>query len=107
MAGSLVGFIMLPVYTRYLTPADYGIIGLMIFTLSIIEGLFGARLAHALPRFYYEKESERAAYTAVSTAMLITIAVSIPVMLSMLTSSEVIAITLFDSYTYSNIVAIF
>ena len=69
--------------------------------------MFGARLAHALPRFYYEKESERAAYTAVSTAMLITIAVSIPVMLSMLTSSEVIAITLFDSSTYANIVALF
>lgn len=30
VAGQITGFIMLSIYTRYLTPADYGVIGLIL-----------------------------------------------------------------------------
>src|SRR5690348_1170932 len=35
-----VGFVMLPVYTRHLTPADYGIIQLLDMTIDIAGMLF-------------------------------------------------------------------
>jgi hypothetical protein len=37
-----VSFIMLPIYTRYLTPADYGVMALVEMTLDVIAILGGA-----------------------------------------------------------------
>ena len=60
VARRLVGFVMLPIYTRFLTPADYGVIGLMMFALALFEPLFGARLGVAIPKFYFEEDDRRA-----------------------------------------------
>ena len=55
-----VGFLMLPIYTRFLTPADYGVIGLMMFTLALFEPIFGARMGAAIPKFYFDAAEGRA-----------------------------------------------
>ena len=40
----IVGFLMLPIYTRYLTPADYGVVELMKMTIAIVEIVIGMRM---------------------------------------------------------------
>jgi O-antigen/teichoic acid export membrane protein len=72
ISRQLIGFIMLPVYTRYLTPADYGVIGLLTFSVSLIEGVFGARLGQAMPKFYFEQDAQRDRNTVISTALIVT-----------------------------------
>lgn len=67
-----VGFLMLPVYTRYLTPEDYGVIGLMIFAMSLVEAFFGTRLHAAITRYYFEFKEERRRALLLSTAFIIT-----------------------------------
>ncbi|RME28056.1 MAG: lipopolysaccharide biosynthesis protein, partial [Candidatus Zixiibacteriota bacterium] len=61
MAGQLlsrlISFIMLPIYTRFLTPADYGILELLSMTVDIVAMLAGAGISAALLRFYSEKET--------------------------------------------------
>ena len=59
VARRLVGFAMLPIYTRFLTPADYGVIGLLTFALALFEPVFGARLGRAIPKFYFETMNAR------------------------------------------------
>ncbi len=59
IARRLVGFVMLPIYTRYLTPADYGVIGLLAFAMAVFEPIFGARLGRAIPKFYLETSDAR------------------------------------------------
>lgn len=59
IARRVVGFAMLPIYTRFLTPADYGVVGLLTFALALLEPIFGARLGWAIPRFYIEASDER------------------------------------------------
>ena len=59
IARRAVGFLMLPIYTRYLTPADYGVVGLLTFALALFEPIFGARLARAIPKFYLEVTDAR------------------------------------------------
>lgn len=59
VARRFVGFAMLPIYTRFLTPADYGVIGLLTFALALLEPLLGARLGWAIPRFYFEAKDHR------------------------------------------------
>ena len=56
----MVGFAMLPIYTRFLTPADYGVVGLLTFALALFEPILGARLGAAIPKFYYDAEDDRA-----------------------------------------------
>lgn len=60
-AGKMASFFMLPVYTRFLTPADYGVIELLELTSFIFSTLVGMRIGDAL--FYYyagaKDQSER------------------------------------------------
>ncbi len=59
IARRFIGFAMLPIYTRYLTPADYGAVGLLTFALSLFETLLGARVGAAVPRFFAAAEDSR------------------------------------------------
>ncbi|MCP4601925.1 MAG: oligosaccharide flippase family protein [Proteobacteria bacterium] len=61
-------FIMLPIYTRYLTPADYGTIELLVMTVDIFSFLAGAGLAQAVFRFYYRYDDPKDRNRVVSTA---------------------------------------
>jgi len=68
----LAGFLMLPIYTRYLTPADYGVVGLLTFAMAMMEPLFGARLMAAMPKYYFEQDDEKSRNSVISTALIIT-----------------------------------
>jgi O-antigen/teichoic acid export membrane protein len=74
-AGILVSrafsVLMLPIYTRYLTPADYGVLALVEMTLDFISILAGAKLALGLFRFYHKTESRREQDEVVSTSFLL------------------------------------
>lgn len=51
IAAKLASFLLLPVYTRYLTTADYGTLELLETTLSVFSMFLGGRFADAL--FYH------------------------------------------------------
>lgn len=72
----LAGFLMLPIYTRYLSPADYGAVGLLALALALLEPFFGARLTQAIPKFYFLEKSDKARQAVVVTALTLTSAVS-------------------------------
>lgn len=66
-----VSFIMLPIYTRYLTPADYGVLALVEMTLDFIAIVGGAQLALGVFRFYHKTEGEAAKHQVVSTSLML------------------------------------
>src|ERR1017187_2866979 len=68
MASSAMGFLLLPVYTRYLTPGDYGVMELLDLTVNLGGLLVGARLGSALFYFYFSAETEEEKQTCISTA---------------------------------------
>ncbi|KAB2890437.1 MAG: oligosaccharide flippase family protein [Desulfobulbaceae bacterium] len=103
----LVGFLMLPIYTRYLTPADYGVIGLMTFAISLIEPLFGARLGMAIPKYYADAEAQCKKALVVSTALLTTGSVSVLTTLVLIYCRQPAAESLFGSAEYATIVGLF
>ncbi|MCW8193288.1 oligosaccharide flippase family protein [Proteobacteria bacterium 005FR1] len=103
----IVGFLMLPVYTRYLEPADYGVVGLLIFMVSLIEILFGARLFQAVPKFYYEQKNKDDSHSVISTAFLLTSAISVVSVLAVIVFRDSVSAVMFGSAKYSLVVAIF
>lgn len=62
--------VMLPIYTRYLSPADYGVLELIGMTLEVIAILAGAQIALGIFRYYHKAESEEERNGVVSTALL-------------------------------------
>ena len=65
-----IGFIMIPVYTHYLTPRDYGILELMDLTINIIAMVMGMRLGSAIIRYYHHYENPEDKQEVFSTAMI-------------------------------------
>lgn len=71
--GKAVSFIMLPIYTRYLTTADYGILHLIIMTLEVASIASGSRLAAGIFHFYHKAETSEAKRFVMSSALLLLI----------------------------------
>ena len=64
-----VSIIMLPIYTRFLTPEDYGVIELMMMTLDIAGILMANRIGEAIFRYYSAANSQRSKKAVISTAI--------------------------------------
>lgn len=65
-----VSFIMIPVYTYYLTPADYGVLELLDLTLEITAMLIGLRLGAAIVRYYHHYSHEADKHELFTTALI-------------------------------------
>jgi len=70
IAARAASFLLVPVYTRYLTPTDYGMLELMDLTSTIFGMLVGMRLGDSLLCYYSEASSEDARHRTVSTVFL-------------------------------------
>jgi O-antigen/teichoic acid export membrane protein len=63
-------FLLLPVYTRYLSPADYGIIQLVDLTFDVLTLVAGTRIASGLFHFHEKATSPAEKNAVLSTTML-------------------------------------
>jgi len=63
----IIGFLLIPLYTQFLSPADYGILAFTASVGSVLSILYELGIAGAVTRFYYdflEKPGEMRAYLA-------------------------------------------
>src|SRR5512146_1178967 len=54
--GKLASFLMLPIYTHYLTPSDYGVLELLAMMIDVVGMLVGLGFMTGLYKFYSEAE---------------------------------------------------
>ncbi len=107
IARRFVGFVMLPIYTRFLTPADYGVIGLLTFALALMEPLLGARLGWAVPKFYFDARDHRGRRTVIWGAIILTGAASAVSVLVLVLMRNVAADILFGNGKYALALGVF
>jgi O-antigen/teichoic acid export membrane protein len=70
-ANQIVSFLLLPVYTRFLTPNDYGIKELIGLTTDIIGILLAMTIASAIQRFYFEYDNDKDRNEVISSAVIL------------------------------------
>lgn len=58
LLNRLGAFLLLPLYTSHLSVAEYGRLEMLYSFTAIISVIFGAALAHATLRFYYERSEQ-------------------------------------------------
>ena len=73
-AASLV---MLPVYTRLLTPRDYGLLQMLDMTVDVATILMSAGMTAGVMRFYFKAATERARREVVITATWLVLALNL------------------------------
>lgn len=76
----LIGFFLVPLYTRAMTPEDYGIIGYTTALTQILSPIVGLGLVGALPVFYYaytDQERKELISTVVNVAILYSLALTL------------------------------
>jgi len=67
-----ITFLLLPLYTRLLTPADYGILALVTIVGSVIGILYGLMISSGFIRNYYDNSEEEKRKILFSTALWFT-----------------------------------
>lgn len=95
-----ITFILLPLYTTRFTPSDYGILGLLTITGSIIATFFTIGMNYGLLRSYYDYKDEEKRKAVVSTAFYIVLISSFILLVLGLIFSKNFSILLFDSSKY-------
>ena len=68
--NSVVAILLLPIYTRYLTPTDYGVKELIGLTVDIVGILIATAVSSGVLRFYFEYENEQDRNEVISAAII-------------------------------------
>lgn len=67
------GVLLIPIYTRYLSPLEYGIVDLFVILTSIITLTIALEIHQAVVRFYQDADSEESKRQYVSSAFMFSI----------------------------------
>ena len=71
IASQAISFLLLPVYTRYLTPEDYGIMALVNATMGILGIVISLGINNATSRFYFDFTADDDKKRVISTVYII------------------------------------
>ena len=71
LLSRLASVIMLPLYTRFLHPADYGVIAIVDLTTGILALLIGGGMTSAASRYHFEAETPEEQRTVWWTSVIV------------------------------------
>lgn len=104
--SSFIGFFTTPIFTRFLSPTDYGILDTTNLILVILS-LFGSlQLETSLLRFYFDDKSFKHKQSIYTTGLFILIPLSTIIVILFIIFGKEISKLLFNSQDYSLIIFI-
>ena len=65
-----VGFFLIPMYTKFIAPASYGVMALADILMGLAMMVLSLHVADSMVRFFYAEEDETQRKCIVSTAVL-------------------------------------
>ena len=102
VANRLVGFLLLPLYTRYLTPEDYGIKAMVVAGVDMVGIFLSFGLRTAMIRFASDTDGGGVRREAVSTAIALFIGVLGSGIAIAVWQSEALAALIFGNAAYAS-----
>lgn len=101
LLSKLVGFLLLPLYTDYLLPDEYGILAILQAILQILIGVFGFNLPTAMMRWHSSENNEDKKRSIVFTTFIATTIVAIALSIFLLPFSRSISLYWFSTEQFS------
>ncbi len=100
-----IAIFLVPIYTRYLTPSEYGIIDFFMIVAAVVNLTISFEITQAIARFYQDaKDEDKAVYT--STAFWFTFLVYLIYFLISWVFSKELSDLLLDSIEYQELLLI-
>ncbi|MDR4499281.1 MAG: oligosaccharide flippase family protein [Candidatus Scalindua sp.] len=106
LLGRALGFLMIPIYTRYLTPADYGVIEILDVFVSIIGVLVCMGISMSVFKFYYSYDSKKEKNEVISTAIIFTFLITGVFVFTGVINRELLSNLLFQTNAYTKYIKI-
>jgi O-antigen/teichoic acid export membrane protein len=100
-ATSIIGFLLLPVYVRYLSPSDYGVIALLLTVEVGIKIVFRWGVDASFMRLYYDCRDDRDRQRLASTLFFPLLAVNGLLLAAALAAAPWLSLRLFDTQGYA------
>jgi O-antigen/teichoic acid export membrane protein len=94
--AKLVGFLLIPLYTHYFTPEQYGTLELLDLTSHVISLILAMGLCQAMVRFYFESSEQEYRDQVISVSLILTWVVSLLGLAILLPSSSGISLLVFE-----------
>lgn len=71
LSNSALSFILIPLYTRQLTAAEYGVLSLLQTMSSLLSAMMGLGISYALFRSYFDQQAPERCHRVAGTAFVI------------------------------------
>jgi len=111
LAGNIlqrcVSFIMLPIYTRMLSPSDYGTIELLSMVLDFVGIILGLRIGQSIFRFYAAYEEQKDKSEVITTAIYLVCLLNLVGISVLFIAADFITIAVFDDIQQKNNLILF
>ena len=98
-----IGVALIPIYTRYISPNDYGIIDLFVVVSSIVNLTISLEITQAIARYYPNSKTDQEKVEYTSTAFLFTLFMYILYISVSLIFSDYFTILLLNDLKYKHI----
>ena len=102
-----VSLVMLPIYTRYLTPKDYGVIELLTMTIDVATIIFGARATQAIYRFYCTADTVKDKNSIIASAFFLSFLFNLIGAVTVAFLSRYLALAVYGDYNYQRYILLF
>ncbi len=100
----ILGVLLLPLYTRYLTPGDYGLIETLVALSAVLAALVAQGMKSAFFRFYFDSPEESRRLLVVRTAFWYVLAASTVVLVLGIVLAQPISWVLFGTSDHAALV---
>ena len=108
MVGNLLNrlgaFLLLPLYTNYLSISEYGVLEILYATNALASMVFGAGLSHSTLRFYFEYDDQKDRNQVVTTNFLMAAFFTFAGAILVVALSPQISSILMGKHNYSHLI---
>src|SRR5438874_977804 len=104
IAARIIGVLLLPLYTRYLSPSDYGLIETLVALSAVLTALVAQGMKSAFFRFYFDSTEPERRLLVVRTAFWYVLAASTVVLVAGIALAPPISWLLFGTHHHAGLV---
>jgi len=106
LSSKVIGFILLPLYTDYLSVSEYGILAILEATSQILIGIFGFNLTTSMMRWCASEKSNSAQKEIISSAFFSVIIIAGLFSIASVPNSRGISEIIFGAIKFENYITI-
>src|SRR4029450_4176287 len=104
IVARVLGVLLLPLYTRYLSPSDYGLIETLVALTAVLSALVAQAMKSAFFRFYFDSAEQHGRLLVVRTAFWYVMAASTAGLVAGISAAQPISWLLFHTDSHAGLV---